>query len=257
MNPDEQRVHVRKGYEASSPNESAAEVAARIGYTDAQIASLPAGANLGFGCANPCAYADLRPGEWLVDLGSGAGIDVFIGARAVGSTGRAIGVDMTRRMLERARAAAAHFDCGNVEFRHGAIESLPVADQSVDVVISNGVINLSPERARVFAEALRVLKPSGRLVVADLAYRGEIDPSAAKVAQRYLGTLLEPSDYPLAIQRAGFEDVVVRAELEYGDGVLRHVTRFNDSAREDGVSPATLDAFLHGLVAVIVCASRP
>ena len=194
------------------------EASLALGYDPQDLATVPEGANLGLGCGNPVALAALRPGETVLDLGSGAGFDAFLAARQVGPEGQVIGVDMTPEMIARATALARTHGYGNVAFRLGDIEALPLEAGSVDVVISNCVVNLTPDKARTFREAFRVLKPGGRLMVSDLvvaqplpeAIRQDMDAYGACVA----GALLK-SDYLQAITAAGFEAVVIQGERGY------------------------------------------
>ena len=196
-------------------------VLAQIGYSPEQAAAIPEGANLGLGCGNPLAHAELRSGEVVLDLGSGAGIDVFLAAREVGPTGRAIGVDMTASMVEKARANSAKAGIANVDFRLGEIEHLPVADASVDVIVSNCVINLSPEKAQVFREAMRVLKPGGRMLVSDLVLVRPLSEEMKKNVDLYVGCVAGASlreDYLRLMREAGFADVEVVHESGYSVG---------------------------------------
>ncbi|TAM57009.1 MAG: arsenite methyltransferase [Acidobacteria bacterium] len=196
-------------------------ISKEVGYTDADLAAVPEGSNLGLGCGNPLAFAALAAGDVVVDLGSGAGFDCFLAARRVGANGRVIGVDMTPEMLDRARRNAALDGVANVEFRLGEIENLPVADATADVVISNCVINLSTDKPRVFREALRVLKPGGRLMVSDLVLARPLPDSVARSVAAYAGCIagaMLKDDYLAAIRAAGFVDVEVLAESGYDIG---------------------------------------
>ncbi len=193
-----------------------------LGYTEEQTAALPEGSDLGLGCGNPLAHAAVKPGETVLDLGSGAGVDCFLAARETGPTGRVIGVDMTPSMLEKARANAAKGDYANVEFRLGEIEHLPVADASVDCIISNCVVNLSPEKPQVFREALRVLKPGGRLMVSDLVLTRPLSAALQKNVELYVGCVAGAAlkdDYLRMIREAGFSQVEVVEERAYTIGL--------------------------------------
>ena len=195
---------------------------AALGYTPEQRAAIPEGADLGLGCGNPIAHAALKAGETVLDLGSGAGIDCFLAAREVGDSGRVIGVDMTPAMLERARANRAKVNVTNVEFRLGEIEHLPVADASVDVIISNCVVNLSPDKPQVFRDALRVLKPGGRLVVSDLVLTRPLGEKLQRDVDLYVGCVAGASlkqDYLQLMRDAGFRDVEIVQEHGYSVGL--------------------------------------
>ena len=182
----------------------------RIGYSNAQIESAPDAATMGLGCGNPQAVAKLKPGETVLDLGSGAGFDCFLAAKAVGETGRVIGVDMTDGMVRKARSNAKKTGFGNVSFRAGEIERLPVADDTVDVIMSNCVINLSPEKAAVFREAYRVLKPGGRLAISDVVAVRPLP--ASMLADRELhcaciGGAALVADIQKILETTGFEKI--------------------------------------------------
>lgn len=189
-----------------------------IGYSEAEMSAVPEGANLGLGCGNPTALASLKEGERVLDLGSGGGFDAFLAAKKVGKSGKVIGVDMTPEMLDKARANAKKGKYTNVEFRLGEIENLPVADKSVDVIISNCVINLSPDKKRVFEEAYRVLAPNGRLMVSDIVLLKSLPEAIQKSVEAYTSCVAgaEIKDKYLGLMRdAGFKDVKVLSEKNY------------------------------------------
>jgi ubiquinone/menaquinone biosynthesis C-methylase UbiE len=193
------------------------QITARIGYTDNEVAVAPEGANLGLGCGNPQTIASLQPGETVIDLGSGGGFDCFLAAEQVGESGRVIGVDMTPEMVSRARENARKVGASNVEFRLGEIEHLPVADGTVDVIISNCVINLSPEKLDVFTDAFRVLRSGGRLAVADIIATAPLPESLRKDLDAYTGCIsgaVLAEEIGAMLAEAGFVDISVRPKEE-------------------------------------------
>ena len=197
---------------------SAENISKNIGYTDEELRAVPDDANLGLGCGNPTAIASLKEGEIVLDLGSGAGFDCFLAANKVGKNGKVIGVDMTSDMIEKARANAVKGGYSNVEFRLGDIENLPVDNESVDVVVSNCVINLSPDKKRVFQEAYRVLKPGGRLVVSDIVLTKELPDAIKNSIEAYVGCVSGAAmkdRYLELIREAGFQDVTVTGETSF------------------------------------------
>jgi SAM-dependent methyltransferase len=190
----------------------AEDISKNIGYTDEDLKAVPSGANLGLGCGNPIAMALIKEGETVLDLGSGAGFDSFLAAVRVGKSGRVIGVDMTPEMIETARENAAKGNYSNVEFRLGELENLPVADESVDVVISNCVINLVPDKKKAFKEAFRVLKPGGRLMVSDIVLLRKLPDFVIQSVAAYVGCISGAAmkeSYLEAIESAGFNEVTM------------------------------------------------
>ena len=200
--------------ESSLSNEDAGvrAVAEAFGYSAEELTSIPADANMGLSCGNPTATAHIRPGEVVVDLGSGGGLDVFLASKMVGPEGRAIGIDMTAAMLERARANAKAGGYTNVEFYESTIDQIPLSDASVDCVISNCVLNLAPDKPAVFREIARVLKPGGRLAVSDIALKQELPEAVARSVAAYVGCIAGAiliDDYRNGLRAAGFEHVEI------------------------------------------------
>ncbi len=240
----QQTVHemVRKGYAAIATSKTSSrspscgrggakitpqDFAKKVGYSTEELAALPDGANLGLSCGNPAALAALKPGEVVLDLGSGGGFDVFIAGRKVGATGRAIGVDMTPEMLAKARRNTASYrqqtGLDNVEFRLGEIEHLPVADNSVDVIISNCVVNLSPDKPRVWREIARVLKSGGRVAVSDIALLMPLPPAIAEMVEALVGCVAGAVLVSITEQMAKaavLGDIVLKAKPDYIDGMV-------------------------------------
>lgn len=190
-----------------------------IGYSKKELSNIPAEADLGLGCGNPVALAELKNGETVLDLGAGAGIDAFLAAKQVGPSGKVIGVDMTEAMVKRAQENARRGDYKNVEFRLGEIEALPVEDNSIDVILSNCVINLSTDKQKVFAEAFRVLKSGGRLLVSDIVVEGELSLEVREDLNAWaecVAGALEKNEYLREIERAGFKRIEVLGESRFG-----------------------------------------
>ncbi len=214
----------------------------RMGYSQEELDALPEGSDLGLGCGNPQAIAALQPGETVLDLGSGAGIDCFLAARQVTGSGRVIGVDMTASMIAKARENAAKVDLDNVEFRLGEIEHLPVADSSVDVIISNCVINLSPDKPAVYGKAFRVLKPGGRLAISDVVALAEL-PAEVKADMDLLGSCVSGAatipELESMLTDIGFSDIRITTAAESRDFIQEWAP---GSKMEDYVVSASIEA---------------
>lgn len=216
---------------------------------------LPDGADLGLGCGNPTAVAGIKPGETIVDLGSGGGIDCFLAAARTGDEGRVIGVDMTAEMIELARKNAARAGAANVEFRLGEIEQLPIADNTADLIISNCVINLSPDKPQVFREALRILAPGGRLMVSDIVLEGELQSDLRQNMRLLTGCIagaLQRSEFLAGLTDAGFVNVRIENETEY-----LKAGHLAGLAREAGISEADAEAIAGVLRSATIYAEKP
>lgn len=222
------------------------DASAQLGYSQEELAAVPEGANMGLGCGNPQAIAALRPGETVVDLGCGGGFDCFLAARRVGKKGRAIGVDMTPEMIHKARANAAKGKIKNVDFRLGEIEHLPVADATADVILSNCVINLSPDKPQVYAEAARVLKPGGRLAISDVVAVAPIPARVRKNLQAHSGCIAGSATVPETkrmLKKAGFTQIRVGAKEQSKEFIKDW---FPGSGAEKYVRSATIEAVKKG-----------
>jgi len=214
----------------------------KLGYTQEEMASVPEGANLGLGCGNPQAIAALKPGETVLDLGSGGGFDCFLAAQQVGPNGRVIGVDMTPDMVSKARLNAQKRGAANVDFRLGEIEHLPVADGCIDVILSNCVINLSPDKAAVFQDAFRVLKPGGRLAISDVVKLKPLPEALENDVAALTGCVSGAASVDTVerlLTEAGFTQVTVQVRGESGEFIRDWLP---DSKVEDFVSSATIEA---------------
>jgi SAM-dependent methyltransferase len=237
---------------------SAAQISRSIGYSDDDLTAVPDGANLGLGCGNPVALASLKEGEVVLDLGSGAGFDCFLAADKVGEKGSVIGVDMTPEMVARARENVQKGDYNNVEFRLGEIENLPVADSSVDVVISNCVINLAPDKKRVFSEVFRVLKPGGRLMVSDIVLLKPIPSVVLDSIEMYVSCIAgasSKSDYLQAIEAAGFEAVEVMEQSTFPIDFIKDPTI--SAIKENlSISPEQFDELSSSVASIKICAEK-
>jgi len=237
----------------------AGDISKSIGYSEADVSSVPEGSNLGLGCGNPIALASLKEGEIVLDLGSGAGFDCFLASQRVGPQGKVIGVDMTPEMLDKARENARKGNYQNVEFRLGEIENLPAADSSVDVVISNCVINLSRDKPGVFKEAFRVLKPGGRIMVSDIVLLGDLPEKIRDSIEAYVGCIAgasKKSDYLDAINAAGFQDVRVVGENAFLAGSMIDDPTINAIVEEAQITPSQMNKLAPLVVSIRVSGTR-
>ena len=238
----------------------AQDISKKIGYSEEDIKTVPQGANLGLGCGNPVALASLKKGETVLDLGSGAGFDCFLAADKVGKKGRVIGIDMTPEMVEKAKENAEKGKYENVEFRLGEIENLPAADNSVDIIISNCVINLAPDKKNVFKEAFRVLKPGGRLMVSDIVLEKELPDSIRNSIKAYVecvsGALLK-DEYIEAINEAGFKEVKIIDETSFPYDLLDNDPATRAIIKDLRVSPEEVKEAAGSVLSINIYGVKP
>lgn len=239
------------------------KIAEKIGYSEEDLNSVPEGSNLGLGCGNPIAFASLREGETVLDLGSGAGFDCFIAAKRVGESGRVIGVDMTPEMIKKATGNAISGGFTNIEFRLGEIEQLPVSDSSVDVVISNCVINLSPDKRKVFEEAIRVLKPDGRMMISDIVLLRAIPESMECIkrsAEAYISCIsgaIIKEEYLRLMEESGFKDVRIIDESPIGKDAWNEQLLPDSITEQFNIPSEDLEDFASSIVSIKVQAIKP
>jgi arsenite methyltransferase len=235
-------------------------ISKEVGYSDEEIKAVPDGANLGLGCGNPLALSSIREGDTVLDLGSGAGFDCFLAASRVGKNGRVIGVDMTSEMIEKAGENAKKGNYGNVEFRLGEIEKLPVANGSVDLIISNCVINLSPDKGKVFQEAFRVLKPGGRMMISDIVILRELPTAIRNSIEGYIGCVsgaIKKDEYLQKIERAGFQDVKVMGETSFSVDFMINDPTVKAMIEESRLPPEKIEEIAGSVVSIKVYGVKP
>ncbi|MFQ5863875.1 MAG: arsenite methyltransferase [bacterium] len=250
----------QQGSSCCGSSNSTADISKRVGYTEDELKAVPENANLGLGCGNPVALASLTEGETVVDLGSGAGFDCFLAANKVGKHGKVIGVDMTPEMLDKARTNAKKGDYTNVEFRLGEIENLPVADNFADVVISNCVINLSPDKRRVFIEAFRVLKPGGRVMISDIVLTKELPDFIKNSIEAYIGCVsgaMLKDEYIEIIKQAGFQEIRIIDETSLPSETIDNDPTAQAFVKELRIPSEKVREIASSVVSIKVAAFKP
>ena len=235
------------------------DISKSLGYSDEELKIIPEDANLGLGCGNPIMHAELNAGDTVLDLGSGAGMDCFLAAQKVGDSGKVIGVDMTPDMIEKAREIAETNNAGNVDFRLGEIEHLPVADSTVDCIISNCVINLSPEKEQVFKETFRVVKPGGKLVVSDIVLTKQLPESILKSSAAYIGCIsgaVQKDEYLEMIRDAGFENVEILETVSFPIKLMVNDPTVKAIIKDSNIDEKEIENFAGAVESVKVRAFR-
>jgi len=247
-------------FQCCDPKEIATEIGKKIGYSEEELKNVPEDANLGIGCGNPTALASIQKGETILDLGSGAGFDCFLASRETGETGKVIGVDITPEMIAQAQKNAEKGNYKNVEFKIGEIEHLPVESNSIDLIISNCVINLSSQKEQVFKEAFRVAKPNGRIIISDIILLNDLPAYVKKSVEGHIACLagaVRKEDYINAIEKAGFIDIridkqaVFPIELMLNDPIAEKIVRENNLSEND------IKSIANSIASISISAKKP
>jgi SAM-dependent methyltransferase len=242
-----------------SPDLKAEDISRDIGYEEEEMGSVPEGSNLGLGCGNPTATASIKKGETIIDLGSGAGFDSFLAANATGNKGKVIGIDMTPDMIKKARENAEKGGYKNVEFIQAEIEDIPLPDDTADIIISNCVINLSPEKKKVFSEAYRILKPGGRVMVSDIVLKKDLPQSILGSIEAYIGCISgaeKMEDYLGYIKDAGFDDVKILDETVFSLDNINKSEVFSEIIKGLDISQKDMEDAQESILSIKVSAIK-
>ncbi|HLF52924.1 arsenite methyltransferase [Flavobacterium sp.] len=277
MNNDQIKQNVKKGYadiltrntkksflpsflQCCDPKEMVANVSNKIGYSDEELKSVPEDANLGIGCGNPIALASIKKGETILDLGSGAGFDCFLASRETGETGKVIGVDITPEMVEKANKNAKKGNYTNVEFKVGEIENLPIENETVDLIISNCVINLSNQKEQVFKEAFRVTKPNGRIMISDIILLSELPDYVKNSVEGHIACLsgaVKKDDYINAITKAGFTNVNIDKQTSFPIELMLTDPIAQKIISDNNLSEIEIKDIANSIASISISAKKP
>lgn len=246
-------------FQCCDPKEIATDIGKKIGYSEEELKNVPEDANLGIGCGNPTALASIKKGETILDLGSGAGFDCFLASRETGETGRVIGVDITPEMVAQAKKNAEKGNYKNVEFKVGEIENLPIENDSVDLIISNCVINLSNQKEQVFKEAFRVAKPNGRIMISDIILLNDLPDYVKNSVEGHIACLagaVRKEDYINAITKAGFTDIRIDKEANFPIELMLNDPIAEKIVRENNLTEKDISAIANSIASISISAKK-
>jgi arsenite methyltransferase len=249
-----------KIFQCCDPKEIAADIGKKIGYSEEELQKVPEDANLGIGCGNPTALASIQKGESILDLGSGAGFDCFLAAQATGESGKVIGVDITPEMVQQAQKNAKRSGYKNVEFKIGEIENLPVETNSIDLIISNCVINLSNQKKRVFAEAFRVAKPGGRIMISDIILLKDLPDYVLNSVEGHIACLagaVRKEHYVNGLQAAGFEDVQIEKQTRFPIELMLNDPIAQKIVRDNQLTDQEIAEIANSIASISIRAQKP